>query len=75
MGLDINSIHYCFLIVPIKERQDCILYWGEFTEINHECSLTNILNKYIKFFVISTKDTDLKTYKVFGKCSWINIFL
>ena len=73
MGLDIYLIHYCFLIVPIQKKQECIWYWGEFIEIKSDCTLTNILEKRIKFFGIPTKDIDLKKYKIFGKCSWDNI--
>lgn len=28
MGHDIETIHYCFMIIPLEEDQSCIYYWG-----------------------------------------------
>ena len=70
MGLDINKIHYCFLLCPIEENKPCVYYWGEFTEINPLCITSNIINSGINYFGIPVSENYLMKYKIFGKHSW-----
>ncbi len=73
LDYDISNIHYCFLIAPIEENKDCIYYWGEFTELQSECTTENILNGCIKFLGVPVSEDDLHRYKIFGYHSWSHI--
>ncbi|QKF94795.1 hypothetical protein QKU48_gp1337 [Fadolivirus algeromassiliense] len=69
MGYDIDTLHYCFLIVPIEENKDCVYYWDEFTSLKPECTHMEILNKGITLRVY-VSDKHLATYKKFGVHEW-----
>ena len=72
-GYDTTNMKFCFLIAPIEEGKDCIYYWGEFSEINPECTRENILGEKIKRLAVCTKDSDLQKYKLFGTHRWTHI--
>jgi hypothetical protein len=70
MGYDTNKIHYCFLICPIEEEKNCIYYWGEFIDINPECSVKHILESCIPHLAVPVSDTCLSQYRIFGRWEW-----
>lgn len=73
LGYDIDSMHYCFLVTPLEENKDCIYYWGEFTELQSECTTANILGGSVKFLGVPISEDHLSRYKIFGYHSWSNI--
>lgn len=72
-GYDITKVKYCFLIAPIEEEKDCKFYWGEFTDIDPNCTPENIKAGKIKRLGVNVSDTYLSSYKVFGTHSWETI--
>jgi hypothetical protein len=65
------TVRYCFLVAPLEEDTICTWYWGEFTEVNPDCTSENILANNIRYFGIPM--TNLSAYKVFGTRSWEEI--
>jgi hypothetical protein len=73
-GYDITKLKYCFLIAPLEEEKDCTFYWGEFTELNTECTPENIISGKVKRLGVNVSESDLATYRVFGIHPW-NVIL
>ena len=54
-----NLIHYCFIIVPVEKKHDCIYYWDEIENIKENRSIT-----------IKTSPQFLENYNKFGFHRW-----